>query len=126
MRRAASALALVFAAGSARAVPGPDSVAVVSNRNVPGSVALAAMYAEARAVPARQRCALDLPTDDTLSLADFRARFTEPLRRCLTEAGVDDRIEAYALMRGLPIRVTIPLAGGAQGVSLAAALMVER
>lgn len=126
MRRAALALALVVAAGSARAVPGPDSVAVVSNRNVPGSVALAAMYGEARAVPARQRCALDLPTDDTLSLADFRARFTEPLRRCLTDAGVDERIEAYALMRGLPIRVTIPLAGGAQGVSLAAALMVER
>ena len=126
MRRAALSLALVLAAESAGAVPGPDSVAVVFNRNLPGSAALASMYGEARAVPARQRCGLDLPADDTLSLAAFRARFTEPLRRCLTDAGVDARIEAYALMRGLPIRVTIPLAAGAQGVSLAAALMVER
>ncbi|MFO0609125.1 MAG: TIGR03790 family protein [Polyangiales bacterium] len=122
----AVALALSLAPATALAVPGPDSVAVVYNRNDPGGSALATRYAEARAVPARQRCGLDAPAGDTVTLADFRARIADPLRRCLTDAGVDARIEAYALMRGLPIRVTVPIASGAQGVSLAAALMVER
>lgn len=127
--RATAALCLLatFAvAGEAFAVPGPDTVAVVANANVPGSVALAARYAEGRAIPMRQRCALDLPTGDTITLAEYRARLSAPLRRCLEASGVDGRIEAVVLTRGVPLRVTVPVAGGAHAASLAAVLMVDR
>lgn len=116
----------LLASGVAHAVPGPDSVAVVFNRNVPGSVALAARYGDARGIPARQRCGLDLPTTDTISLAEYRTRLSAPLARCLQDAGVDARIEAYTVIRGVPLRVSVPAAGGEQVASLAAVLMVER
>ncbi|MFO0650065.1 MAG: TIGR03790 family protein [Polyangiales bacterium] len=122
----ALSLATFTLAAEALAVPGPDSVAVVSNANVPGSVTLANRYAEGRAVPMRQRCALDLPTGDTITLAEYRARLSAPLRRCLDEGGVDARIEAVVLTRGVPLRVSIPAVGGAQTASLAAVLMVDR
>lgn len=127
--RAAARLAwssLVLALPSAaNAVPSPDTVAVVFNAAVPGSVALAMRYAEARAIPSRQRCGLDLPTSDTITLAEYRDRVATPLRRCLTDGGVDARIEALVLVRGVPLRVAIPATGGAQNASLAAVLMVD-
>lgn len=122
MTRRALALILSLsasAASEASAVPGPDSVAVVANANVPGSVALAERYRAARAIPRGQVCALDLPEVETLPLTDFVARFMGPLMSCLEAAGAQARIEAVVLVRGVPLRVELPGAGRA---SLAAAL----
>lgn len=109
-----------FAPGAAYAVPGPDSVAVVANRTVPESAALAARYAAARDIPSRQVCLLDISTDDTIDLADYEADFAAALELCLMDAGVLPRIEALVLAKGLPLRVRIPTEGGNQRASLAA------
>lgn len=108
----------------ALAVPGPDSVVVVSNAALPGSVALADAYAEARAIPLRQRCALDLPDAPDITLDAFRAALLEPLRACLGDA--EPRVEAAVLVRGVPLRVTVPTPDGDRRISTAAALGVWR
>ena len=126
MRSLAFVLALcaLFVASPARAVPGPDSVVVVANADVPGSVALAMRYAALRSLPTRQVCALSLPTSADITLDEFQTRLLAPLRACLG-ARIEARIEAIVLMRGVPQRVTIPVDGG-HHVSLAAALATWR
>ena len=108
--------------GEAGAVPGPASVAVVANSTVAESVELARRYLRARSIPERQLCLLDLPTADTIPLDSYRTALADPLDACLDAAGVSDRIEAVVLVRGVPLRVTVPVEGGDQRASLAATL----
>ena len=115
----------VMTSTSAWAVPGPDSVVVVANADVPQSVALAERYAAARSLPPSQVCALPLPTTDTIDHAAFEAAVMTPLLACLDAAGATDRIEAAVLVRGVPLRVTLAQGPPAR-VSLAAALSVWR
>lgn len=122
MGRTAALLAIVAAASMpsmALAVPGPDSVAVLANASVPGSVALAMRYAEARDIPASQVCILAMPSTDDITLAVFESDVLGPLRTCL--GAHEARIEAIVVMRGVPLRVLVPIDGG-HNVSLAAAL----
>ncbi len=107
---------------TAHATPGPDSVAVLANADVPGSVGLAEAYADARDIPDRQVCALSMPTTEDITLADFEATVRAPLRACLSDAGVLDRIEAIVIARGVPLRVSMDVGGASRRVSLAAAL----
>lgn len=109
---------------TASAVPGPDSVAVIANQNVPESVALARAYVEARQVPENQLCLLDVEDTVDLTLEAFRTDVRDPLMDCLANAGVLTRIEAVLIVRGIPLRVTVPTPAGNRRVSLAAALGV--
>ncbi|MCB9643811.1 MAG: TIGR03790 family protein [Myxococcales bacterium] len=104
------------------AVPGPDSVVVVANKNDMDSLALAQKYAKAREIPPNQICLLDLPQQEDISKADYLQKFVTPLEQCMTQGGVTARIEAVVLMRGVPLRVTITNGGQSQRASLAAAL----
>ena len=122
--RVVALLATLGAASTAHAVPGPDSVAVLSNANVPESVALGEAYAAARDVPDVQVCAIDAPTDVTTTLDAFRDRIVSGLEACLGDAV--DRIEAVVVMRGMPLRVEMTTTDGMRRVSLAAALGVWR
>lgn len=125
MRRLASlTCALVIALPSlAFATPGPDSVVVVANANVPESVALAETYAAARDVPDAQVCLLDLPETEDIGLAEFEMMLLEPLRACLDATPtVRDRIESVLLVRGVPLRVNANVGTGTRAVSLAAVL----
>jgi hypothetical protein len=117
-----AALLAVASPSIAHATPGPDSVAVLANADVPGSVALAEAYAAARDIPARQLCALSMPSTEDIALADFLADVREPLEDCLSERGVVDRIESIVIVRGVPLRVSMDVAGQSRRVSLAAAL----
>ena len=120
MVRAALVLAFALAVPSlARATPAPDSVAVLANADVPGSVALAARYAEARSIPAAQVCALPLPTGADMSFEEFDTLLRQPFDACL--GAVRDRIEAVVIVRGVPLRTGTP--SGAR-ISVAAALGV--
>jgi MYXO-CTERM domain-containing protein len=103
-------------------VPGPESVVVVANSALTGSVALAEAYMAARQVPARQLCALELPDRPDITLDEVRTLVLAPLEACLTAAGVLDRIEAVLLVRGVPLRVSIPVGAETKLVSLAAAV----
>ena len=123
MRRALGLLSLLLPS-VAFATPGPDSVVVIANADIPESVALAERYARERSVPPNQVCALSLPDADTIDLADYEARLLTPLRACLDDGGARDRIEAALLVRGVPLRVRIPVGDAQQIVSTAAALML--
>jgi hypothetical protein len=105
---------------TARAVPGPDSVAVVANATITESVRLAERYAMARDIPDRHVCTLDLPTAHTIDLATYEDRFAAPLEACLEDRGVLDRIEALVLTKGVPLRVRIPTGDRNRRASLAA------
>jgi uncharacterized protein (TIGR03790 family) len=105
-------------------VPGPDSVVVVANAARPQSVALGRSYQIARQIPRQQLCSINIPESNSLSLAAFRTDFLAPLKSCMAMAEVSDRIEAFVLMKGLPLRVSIPTGQMTRSVSLAAALMV--
>src|SRR5688572_27931030 len=115
-------LALLSIASLAHATPSPDTVVIIANASSPGSMMLARRYADVRDVPDRQICALELPSTADITLDQYRSLVLEPLRACLDAGGIRDRIEAAVVMRGVPLRVLIPIAeGGAQSVSLAAA-----
>ncbi len=116
-------LTLALPAG-ALAGPGPDGVVVVAHADRPESLALARRYAEARAIPDAQLCALSLGDADPLPLDAYRSRLEAPLLDCLGAAA--DRIEAAVLIRGVPRRVEIPSASGPLPVSTAAALATWR
>lgn len=119
MKRALVLFAVTLSASIAHATPGPDSVAVLANADVPGSVALAMAYAAARDVPARQVCTISMPATDDITLDEYTTRILAPLHACL--GTIEPRIEAIVVMRGVPLRVTIPIDGD-RHVSLAAAL----
>ena len=117
---------VLLSTGVASAFPGPESVAVLANSDDPESVALAHKYMDARNVPALQLCALSLPKTDDITLADYSAKLDVPFEACLKTAGVLDRIEAVVIMRGVPLRVGIPVNATTENVSVAAALGVWR
>ncbi|MFO0723542.1 MAG: TIGR03790 family protein [Myxococcota bacterium] len=122
MRPTAIGLLLMAIGSPALAVPGPDSVAVLANSRDRASVELAERYIAARQIPHRQLCLLDLPLGDDVDLATYRASIEAPFFRCLDQAGITARIEAAVVMRGMPLRVLIPMSGGAASVSMTAAL----
>lgn len=114
----------LLAPASARAIPGPDTVVVLANASVPGSVALAMRYADARDIPDAQVCVLPMPTSDTIPLDDYQSMILAPLRDCLGPT-IEARTEAIVVMRGVPMRVSIPVDGG-HNVSITAALSTWR
>ncbi len=96
---------------------------MLASADVAESSALADSYAAARAVPTRQVCKIPgIPQTDDVSLADYQTKILAPLEACLKNAGVHDRIESIVIMRGVPIRVAVPISTGTTNVSLAAAL----
>lgn len=113
----------LLSSSTAHAVPGPDSVAVLANANVPGSVALAMRYAAFRDVPDARVCVLPMATTDTITLDELRTTILEPLRTCLGAS--EPAIEAVVVMRGVPLRVAIPADGG-HHVSITAAIATWR
>jgi len=110
----------------AAAVPGPDSVAVVANANLPESVALAERYVGARQVPPSRLCALDLPEGPDMDLPSYQEQLLEPLLACLRQADALEAVEALLLVRGVPLRLRVPVGEEAQWASVAAALGVWR
>jgi len=123
VRRIVFAFSVLVWGSLARAYPGPDSVAVLANADVAESAALADSYAAARDLPARQVCKIaGVPQTDDVSLADYQTKVLAPFEQCLTTNGVHDRIEAVVIMRGVPLRVAVPISSGTTNVSLAAAL----
>lgn len=123
---AALVISVTLIPGPSAAVPGPDSVVVIANVNIAESVALARAYAEARQVPDRQVCLLDLPDTIDITLEEHETLLLEGLEACLSDEGLVERIEAAVLIRGVPLRVSIPVPGGERRVSLAAALGLWR
>lgn len=120
------ACAALSVSSAAHAFAGPDGVAVLANADVPESVALAKKYMAARSIPARQLCSLSMPVKDDITLAEYQTKVDGPFEACLKAAGVDARIEAVLVVRGVPLRVGVPVGNATQNVALTAALSVWR
>lgn len=114
-------LVLLFSS-TAWAVPGPDSVVVVANATITESVALAERYADARSIPDRQVCLLDLPRRSRMDLGVYETDFLAPFEACLDRAGATSRVESVVLVKGVPIQVAIPVGERNRTASLAAVL----
>jgi uncharacterized protein (TIGR03790 family) len=114
-------LAALPARGSALA----DSVVIVANVDVPGSMAIASHYAEVRRVPQANIIGLKAPLAETISWKEFVATIWLPLEAELVRRGwidaipmdlFDDvgrrkyavsghRIGALVVCRGIPLRI---------------------
>ena len=104
--------------------PGPDTVMIVANHQVEGSVALAERYAAARDIHQRRICTVGAGSAPEISLAHLERDVLIPLRACIEGLGGFDLLEAMVLVRGMPFNVGIPVQGRSMVVSLAALLGV--
>ena len=104
-----SATLLLLAAMAASPRParaqGPESVLVVCNEAVPGSLDVATRYVAARKVPADQLLRIKTSTAPQVSLAQFEREIQSPIALWLATRGAQDRILYIVLTRGVPLRV---------------------
>ena len=103
----------------AGAVPPPEAVAILYNSAVPESRQLAEFYRKARAIPADNLIALDMPKTADISREDYNNRIVKPLRaefdrRAWWKRGrgpenvtlpVANRIRVLVTLRGVPLRI---------------------
>lgn len=123
MFRAIVVLALTLAAAfAAPEPPRPEQVAVIFNRNLPESEALAETYAEARSIPASHLVGLDLPDEEQIDRETFDTRLRDPLievfdrrewwlRAPDAEGNMQlrqARIRVLCTVRGVPSRIRHP------------------
>ncbi len=118
-------VAFLLQPGLSWATPGPDSVLVLAAATTESTV-LADSYMAARQIPSSQRCIVQVPATEDLGLQDFLQLVLKPMQLCMSKGKITDRIEAIAVMRGLPRRVRIDTAAGQPIVALTAALMVSQ
>lgn len=65
--------------------PAQPPVVVIYNQRMPESKAIADYYATQRRIPPEQIVGLDLPTDETISRADYVAQLEKPLLQALVD-----------------------------------------
>ena len=95
-------LLLLLAATAAPALE-PADVVVISNTAVPESREVAEHYLARRKVPKENHVALDLPTGEDISRADYEAKLAGPLRAALKER--KGRVKVLLTVTGVPLRV---------------------
>jgi len=98
---------------------GPNEVVVVFNSSVPESLKLAAIYREARNIPAANLIGLPMPVTPDVSRADYVSTIQNPLRLEFEKRGfwvrgkdrsnlivpVSNKIRVLVTMRGVPLRI---------------------
>lgn len=100
---------LVFSTTTSRAIE-PEELLVVANRRMAGSVDLARMYVERRAIPQHNLLILSLPRAETISRTTFVDSIRLPVRRKIAglRQNKEQRIEAILLMYGVPLKIRPP------------------
>ena len=103
-RRGATAALLVLASLAPTAFAlGPEDVYLLVNTNVADSQAVADHYCEKRGVPKDHVVALDLPTGEDISRADYDAKLAGPLREQIKDK--KDKVKVLLTIYGVPLRV---------------------
>jgi uncharacterized protein (TIGR03790 family) len=98
----------VIGIGSARIVRAgltADQIALVVNRNVPESVELAKVYAQARQVPPDRIIELDLPAAEDLPFDDYDRVLAPEIRRQLRQRNLQEKVRCLVAFHGVPLRV---------------------
>jgi uncharacterized protein (TIGR03790 family) len=104
---------------------GPHNVLIVANGRSAESVAVANAYRDARGVPERNLCLVDLPTEgfrgrSVISGDVYEKAIREPLKAFIREHPAGDRLHFVVLCPDLPLRVDC---GGAMKTRSMAALL---
>jgi uncharacterized protein (TIGR03790 family) len=103
----------------ARAVPRPESVAVLYNSAVPESRQLAEFYRDARGIPAENLIGLEMPVAADISREEYENTIATPLRQAFDRNGWWKRgrdgngvtlpqandIRVLVTLRGVPLRI---------------------
>lgn len=101
--------ALVFALTCALAVPvfaqTGRNVLVVANEASPGSLEIAAWYAESRGVPSEQIVRIRTVTAESISRADFERTIQAPIASAIAAKSLQDQILYIVLTQGVPLRI---------------------
>ncbi len=85
-----------------------DQIAILANRNSPGSAAVAGHYAHQRRIPVEHIIQLDLPTQETISRQAYEQAIVQPVRRALIARRMAPRIRVPVTTYGVPLRVQAP------------------
>lgn len=94
--------------GQCFALPAPEQVGIVANKNSEESIAIAKHYSEARGIPASQIFLLDLPMEETISRKLYEKDIVESLRSKIANQRFGGRIRILTLLYGVPLRVQAP------------------
>src|SRR5687768_3474018 len=97
------ALSALAAGGSAHALE-PDQIALVVNKNVPDSTALAQLYANQRGIPDGRIIALSLPVTEEIPFDLYERAVVPPIRQYLRDNQLDQRVKCLVTFLGVPFR----------------------
>lgn len=111
---------VLTAAGAGAQTPG--QVLVVVNKRVVVSTFIGGYYMQRRAIPAANRCTIDVPDADDISRAFYEASVEAPIGKCLTRGKLTESILYIVTTQGVPLRV---LGDGAQQANTAASVDSE-
>ena len=102
-RASSTALLVLASLASSACALGPQDVYILVNKNVADSQAVADHYCAKRGVPMDHIIALDLPTGEDISRADYDAKLAGPLRDKLKD--IRDKVKVLLTVYGVPLRV---------------------
>jgi uncharacterized protein (TIGR03790 family) len=98
---------LLMLSNTAFATPGPDSTLLVINTRSETSVRIANYYANARHIPSRLQCEVEIDPNPTVTHQVFYDDVVLPVLDCVMR--YREQIEAIVLTRGTPLRVQIEI-----------------
>ena len=123
-----AAALLLMAAQGVQAGGGPHNVLIVANAASDDSVAVANAYADARGVPARNLCRVNVPLaefrwQNAIKPESFEARVVAPIKAFLAQHPAPDRLHFIVLCPDLPLRVEFPKPIGPRSLPAAITLL---
>ncbi|MEE2903406.1 MAG: TIGR03790 family protein [Myxococcota bacterium] len=114
----------LLAAFTLIATPGPASVLVLGNQSIAKSQQLARTYQRSRDIPDTQICLVQTSSSSDVSMDAFTVSVLPQVRECIRKGNLEDRIDTFAIVKGMPLRIQWSVEGVRRTVSFAAALMI--
>jgi len=95
-------------AGASAAESRKDSVAVIANKKVAGSVELAKYYLEKRGIGADHLLEVEVDGEDFVSRNDYEQKIIVPVRNQLEKKGLASKTRILVTTFGIPLRLNAP------------------
>jgi uncharacterized protein (TIGR03790 family) len=83
----------------------PDEIAIIAARNDVASDGLAKYYAQARGVPAKNICRIDVPKGENLPRDRWQSMVRPAIRKWLAENDPNQKIRCLVTVWGIPLRI---------------------
>ena len=86
----------------------PSDVAILTNTNSSGSMAVAKYYARQRGIPASHILELATSTKETISREEYEESIVQPIREALETKNLAAKVRVLVATYGIPLRVRAP------------------